>query len=59
MAFKAHLEKLVEDGHLKDYIKEGRNDNQAQCQNDNDQDNNEPVGIINVIHLALAPKVSN
>ena len=36
-AFKAHLEKLVKDGHLKDYIKEeGRDNSRAQRRNDDD-----------------------
>ena len=59
-AFKSHLEKLVKDGHLRDYIKEeGKDNSRAQRQNDDDQDNDEPEGIINVIHVALALKGSN
>ena len=59
-AFKAHLEKLIKDRHLRDYIKEeGRHNNRAQRRNDDDQDSDEPEGIINVIHLTLAPKGSN
>ena len=55
-AFKAHLEKLVKDEHLRDYIKkEGGDNSRAQRRNDDDKDSDVPESIINVIHLTFAP----
>lgn len=56
MSFKSHLERLVKEGHLKDYIKEENSNNIRARQRQIDEDSDEPEGIINVIHLAPAPK---
>ncbi|XXG80119.1 hypothetical protein AAC387_Pa09g1057 [Persea americana] len=59
-AFKAHLENLVKDGHLRDHVKEaGRDSSRACYQDDDGHDSNEPEGIINVIHLTPPPKGSS
>ena len=56
-AFKAHLENLVKDGHLRDHVKkEGKDNSRPGHRNDDGNDSDEPEGIINVIHLAPPPK---
>ncbi|XXG59194.1 hypothetical protein AAC387_Pa04g1317 [Persea americana] len=58
-SYKFHLENLVKEGHLRDYIKdEGRGDDRPPRQDADNQDS-QPEGIINVIHLAAPPKKSS
>eukprot|EP00268_Persea_americana_P048669 TRINITY_DN5162_c0_g1_i1.p2 TRINITY_DN5162_c0_g1~~TRINITY_DN5162_c0_g1_i1.p2 ORF type:complete len:440 (+),score=60.61 TRINITY_DN5162_c0_g1_i1:1727-3046(+) len=58
-SYKFHLENLVKEGHLRDYIREeGRGDDRPPRQDADNQDS-EPEGIINVIHLAAPPKGSS
>ncbi|XXG49468.1 hypothetical protein AAC387_Pa02g3647 [Persea americana] len=58
-SYKFHLENLVKEGHLRDYIKEeGRGDDRPPRRDADNQDS-EPEGIINVIHLAAPPKKSS
>ena len=58
-SYKSHLESLVKEGHLRDYIKEeGRGDVRPPWRDTDNQDS-EPEGIINVIHLAAPPKKSS
>ncbi|XXG76110.1 hypothetical protein AAC387_Pa08g0533 [Persea americana] len=58
-AIKAHLENLVKEGHLRDYIKEEGRDNSRLSRRDDGGQYSEPEGIINVIHLAPPPKGSS
>ena len=59
-AFKAYLESLVKDGHLRDYVKEESKDNSRPHHRDDDgHDSDEPEGIINVIHHGPPPKGSS
>ena len=58
-SFKSHLENLVKEGHLRDYVKEeGRDSSRPPRRHDGGQDS-EPEGIINVIHLAPPAKGSS
>ncbi|XXG59772.1 hypothetical protein AAC387_Pa04g1794 [Persea americana] len=58
-SFKSHLENLVREGHLKDYVKEEGQDSSRPPRRDDDGHDSEPEGIINVIHLAPPPKGSS
>ena len=54
-SYKFHLENLVKEGHLGEYIKkEGRGDDRPPRRDADNQDS-EPEGIINVIHLTPPP----
>ncbi|XXG88874.1 hypothetical protein AAC387_Pa12g1021 [Persea americana] len=58
-SFKFHLENLVKDEHLRNYVKEEDRDNgQPPCRDDGGQDS-ELEAIINVIHFAPSPKGSS
>ncbi|XXG47107.1 hypothetical protein AAC387_Pa02g1806 [Persea americana] len=58
-SFKFHLEDLVKEGHLREYIKqEGRSDGRPPRREADNQDS-EPEGVIHVIHLAAPPKKSS
>ncbi|XXG81436.1 hypothetical protein AAC387_Pa09g2071 [Persea americana] len=58
-SFKFHLEDLVKEGHLREYIKqEGRGDGRPPRREADNQDS-EPEGVIHVIHLAAPPKKSS
>ncbi|XXG51512.1 hypothetical protein AAC387_Pa03g0060 [Persea americana] len=58
-SYKFHLENLVKEGHLREYIKqEGRGDDRPPRRDADNQDS-EPEGVIHVIHLAAPPKKSS
>ncbi|XXG54223.1 hypothetical protein AAC387_Pa03g2164 [Persea americana] len=58
-SYKFHLENLVKEGHLREYIKqEGRGDDRPPRRDADNQDS-EPEGVIHVIHLAAPPKNSS
>ncbi|XXG78142.1 hypothetical protein AAC387_Pa08g2147 [Persea americana] len=58
-SYKFHLENLVKEGHLREYIKqEGRGDDRPP-RRDADSQDSEPEGVIHVIHLAAPPKKSS
>ncbi|XXG67552.1 hypothetical protein AAC387_Pa06g0874 [Persea americana] len=57
--FKAHLENLVKEGHLRDHIREEGRDNSRPLRQDDGSHDSEPEGIIIVIHLAPPPKGSS
>ncbi|KAJ8615907.1 hypothetical protein MRB53_035279 [Persea americana] len=58
-SYKSHLENLVKEGHLREYIKqEGRGDDRPPRRDADNQDS-EPEGVIHVIHLATPPKKSS
>ncbi|KAJ8649485.1 hypothetical protein MRB53_002508 [Persea americana] len=58
-SFKSHLENLVREGHLRDYIREESRDNSRPLRQDDGGQDSEPEGIINVIHLTPPPKGSS
>ena len=58
-SYKFHLENLVKEGHLREYIKQEGRGNDRPPRRDADNQDSEPEGIINVIHLAAPPKKSS
>ncbi|WP_208647462.1 hypothetical protein, partial [Corallococcus interemptor] len=58
-SFKSHLENLVREGHLRDYLKEEGRDSSRPPRRDDGSQDSEPEGIINVIHIAPPPKGSS